>query len=171
MGVLVPLSYGRLGRSWLHAEELRDLAAYVDGASWDGDARLTELDRLTVDDTENTDALNDYWEAHRLDSGEEPRPTSSTSTRKDTPAQNKRRKRALSDATGIGPDAHTLSPDHPAISLANDLDTFGPLLFPLYRAALVRRRILVLTSPPIQRTCNFGTRSQSLTRNLRLTLV
>lgn len=27
VGVLVPLSHGKLGRSWLHAEELRDLAA------------------------------------------------------------------------------------------------------------------------------------------------
>lgn len=26
VGVLVPLSYGRLGRSWLHAESLRELA-------------------------------------------------------------------------------------------------------------------------------------------------
>lgn len=26
VGVLVPLSYGRLGRSWLHANSLRELA-------------------------------------------------------------------------------------------------------------------------------------------------
>lgn len=30
VGILVPLSYGRLGRSWRHAEGLKGLAAYVD---------------------------------------------------------------------------------------------------------------------------------------------
>lgn len=29
VGVLVPLSYGRLGRSWRHAEGLREMAEYV----------------------------------------------------------------------------------------------------------------------------------------------
>lgn len=29
VGVLVPLSYGRLGRAWKHAENLKDLASYV----------------------------------------------------------------------------------------------------------------------------------------------
>ena len=28
VGVLVPLSYGRLGRSWRHAENLKELAKY-----------------------------------------------------------------------------------------------------------------------------------------------
>jgi hypothetical protein len=29
VGVLVPLTYGRLGRSWLHAEQLRNLTKYM----------------------------------------------------------------------------------------------------------------------------------------------
>ena len=29
VGVLVPLSYGRLGRAWKHAEDLKQLASYV----------------------------------------------------------------------------------------------------------------------------------------------
>lgn len=29
VGVLVPLSYGRLGRAWRHAEVLKEIAAYV----------------------------------------------------------------------------------------------------------------------------------------------
>jgi hypothetical protein len=28
VGVLVPLRYGRLGRNWLHARDLKDLARY-----------------------------------------------------------------------------------------------------------------------------------------------
>ena len=35
------------------------------------------------------------------------------------------------------------------------LDTFGPLIFPLYRASLLRKRILLMGSPPVQRNCNF----------------
>lgn len=30
VGILVPLSYGRLGRAWRHAENLKSMAAYVD---------------------------------------------------------------------------------------------------------------------------------------------
>lgn len=29
VGILVPLSFGRLGRSWRHADALKDMAAYV----------------------------------------------------------------------------------------------------------------------------------------------
>ena len=31
VGIMVPLSYGRLGRSWKHAENLKELARYAEG--------------------------------------------------------------------------------------------------------------------------------------------
>ena len=34
VGVMVPLSYGRLGRSWKHAEKLKDMARYVAQTAW-----------------------------------------------------------------------------------------------------------------------------------------
>lgn len=40
------------------------------------------------------------------------------------------------------------------MSLAHDLDTFGPLIFPLQRAALVKKSILIITPTPVQPACN-----------------
>jgi hypothetical protein len=40
------------------------------------------------------------------------------------------------------------------MSLAHDLDTFGPLIFPLQRAALLKRSILIISSAPVQPACN-----------------
>jgi DENN domain-containing protein 11 len=33
VGIMVPLSYGRLGRAWKHAEKLKEMARYVEGLS------------------------------------------------------------------------------------------------------------------------------------------
>ncbi len=37
------------------------------------------------------------------------------------------------------------------------LDTFGPLVFPIYRAALLRKRILISCHAPVRQMCDFGT--------------
>lgn len=49
-----------------------------------------------------------------------------------------------------------MSPHHPALSLPIFLDTFGPLIFPLYKAALLRKRILLVGQAPVELACNFG---------------
>ena len=36
------------------------------------------------------------------------------------------------------------------------LDTFGPLIFPLYKTALLRKRILLVAQAPVELACNFG---------------
>ena len=136
VGALIPLSYGRLGKSWEHAKDLRQLA------------------RTTVKDLENKRPLGDFWTKHQKvarSSGA----TSPTAERSSVVGTLKR-KRALSDATGTFAADNSMSHDHPAMSMTALVTTFGPLLFPLYREALLRRRILVLGSAPVQRTCNFG---------------
>jgi hypothetical protein len=40
------------------------------------------------------------------------------------------------------------------MSLAHHLDTFGPLIFPLQRAALLKRSILIISPAPVQPACN-----------------
>jgi hypothetical protein len=40
------------------------------------------------------------------------------------------------------------------MSLAHDLETFGPLLFPLQRAALLKKTILIISPAPVQPACN-----------------
>lgn len=51
---------------------------------------------------------------------------------------------------------HRLSPYHPAWSLTKLLDRFGPLIFPVYRAALLRKRILISCHVPVREICDFG---------------
>lgn len=140
--MLVPLTYGRLGRAWLHAPALRKLAS------------------SEVNDSAQKE-LEDYWEAHRLDNAEDgvrkdkalAEPSSPVGgSRKDT----KRRSRALSEAAGFSLRDNVLADDHPAMSMPEFMDVFGPLAFPVYRAALLRKRILLATSAPVQRTCNYG---------------
>lgn len=64
------------------------------------------------------------------------------------------RTRSASDGTALL--AHSLSIHHPAWSLTSLLDAFGPLIFPVHRAALLRKRILFSCHAPVQETCNFG---------------
>ena len=68
------------------------------------------------------------------------------------------RTRSISDSTLLtsAPQITRLSPHHPALSLVDYLDTFGPLVFPLYQAALSRKRILLITQAPVETACNFG---------------
>lgn len=51
---------------------------------------------------------------------------------------------------------HELSAFHPASSLLDFLDSFGPLIFPLYRMALLRKRILFSGQAPVEQACRFG---------------
>lgn len=134
VGALVPLAYGRLGRSWSYAPELRRLA------------------REQVRDGSDCRGLELFWTRHK---DTESRPTSSLGA---PPGQNgaeRKRKRAQSDASGHLSTGAQLTPDLPALSMTDLLQSFGPLIFPIHRAALLRKRILLLGSPPVQKTCNF----------------
>jgi hypothetical protein len=70
-------------------------------------------------------------------------------------AKGHNRNRSASDGTALLPPGHNLSTYHPAWSLIPLLDTLGPLIFPIYRAALLRRRILIAGHAPVQETCDF----------------
>lgn len=67
-----------------------------------------------------------------------------------------RRNRVISSASAMPPPGLSLSTYHPALSLSDFLDTFGPLIFPIYKAALLRKRILLAGQAPVELTCNFG---------------
>ena len=66
------------------------------------------------------------------------------------------RHRTPSDGTNLLPPGQTLTPFHPALSLPDFLDDFGPLVFPLQRAALLRKRILFVGHAPVEKACNYG---------------
>lgn len=139
VGGMLPLKDGRLGRAWLHAEN------------------LTRLSKQLVSKVDNIDALQEYWDEHKVpDSFAEDDYSPQLSPF--TLAQ--RKTRALSSATLGSDDKQTLPSFHPALSLMKYIDTFGPLIFPLHRAALLRKRILLVTSVPVRQACEFGTYPQ-----------
>jgi hypothetical protein len=139
VGSLVPLSYGRLGRSWLHATELRRLA------------------KDAVKDSEDTRSLELFWQKYKQDEANRSEAASPSAVRRMSlpPGLERKRKRASSDTATRFSNQQGAPNDHPALSVPELLDTFGPLLFPLYRAALLRQRIILLGTPPVQRSCNF----------------
>ncbi|CAH0033388.1 unnamed protein product [Clonostachys rhizophaga] len=151
VGVLVPLSFGRLGRAWRHAQGLKDLAAKL------------------VKDRSQTSLLQAYWDDNKA-SKDTPPQASFGETPLSTPAvvafsepadrdQPKRkghnRNRSASDGASLAPPEHKLSPFHPAWSLTSLLDKFGPLIFPIYRAALLRQRILISCHAPVHEICDY----------------
>ena len=137
VGVLIPLSYGRLGRGWLHADELRRLAKGV------------------VKNTNDTRALELYWKKHREDNAAKQKCSDKVTAQVAQDITSGKRKRVQSDATEAMRSEPAIAPDHPALAVLDLLDAFGPLVYPLYRAALLRKRILFLGTPPVQRSCNF----------------
>ncbi|KAH6998864.1 hypothetical protein BKA56DRAFT_470171 [Ilyonectria sp. MPI-CAGE-AT-0026] len=144
VGVLVPLSYGRLGRAWRHAEVLKEMAAKL------------------AEDRKDTGVLEDYWTANKEKPGQVNRRLSgetpvSSPLMPSEPFGRKghARNRSASDGTSVVPAGHRLSPYHPAWSLTSLLDKFGPLIFPIHRAALLRKRILISCHAPVHEICDF----------------
>jgi len=148
VGILVPLSFGRLGRAWRHAENLKEMA-----------------EKLAADKTQ-TQILQEYWGKHcarESSASEAPKDTALESPllavpgpSRSTPGRGHSRNRSASDGAALIPAEQRLSPYHPALSLTKLLDTFGPLIFPIHRAALLRKRILVSCHAPVHEICNFG---------------
>jgi hypothetical protein len=73
-----------------------------------------------------------------------------------TQVQRKQRMRGISNVSASGFPGFGLSGHHPALSLPSLLNTFGPLVYPLYKAALLRKRILIMNQAPVELACNFG---------------
>ncbi|KAK5654140.1 hypothetical protein OQA88_7571 [Cercophora sp. LCS_1] len=146
VGVLVPLSYGRLGRAWRHAPALKEMASALAA-----DGKQTQL-------------LERYWDHNGARETSVPQPLKPLAeTPVSSPALSFKsarpgghtRNRSASDGAALIPPGHRLSPYHPAWSLTSLLDTFGPLIFPIHRAALLRKRILISTHAPVHEPCNF----------------
>ncbi|RFU76322.1 hypothetical protein TARUN_5910, partial [Trichoderma arundinaceum] len=138
VGILVPLSYGRLGRAWRHAENLKQMAATL------------------AKNRNQTEILEKYWDSNKAREGE----TFSTVNTPLSPVPDQSHKThgrnsSLTDGVSLFQPEHKLSPYHPAWSLAELLDSFGPLIFPIHRAALLRQRILISCHAPVHEICNF----------------
>lgn len=64
--------------------------------------------------------------------------------------------RTITNGTAVTGAPQILSSHHPALSLPNIIKSFGPLIFRLYRAALLRKRILLVGEAPVHQTCDFS---------------
>ena len=122
--------------------------------------------RVLVQDPAKTQMLEDFWLAHKLPNEQDSQkdaaesPSEGQARRRENQASpnggTHTRNRAVSTASGLVPLGQSLSLHHPALSLPVLLDTFGPLIFPLYKAALLRKRILLISQAPVELACNFG---------------
>ncbi|KAK9462495.1 uncharacterized protein V1516DRAFT_662531 [Lipomyces oligophaga] len=170
LGVLVPsglirrgrntLGAGRMGRSWCHVNALRELVE--DYSANPG----------------NYSALDAYFSQYGLLSGIAQSPGASTSSglpepliynpprrpfelstaklRSTPPTLSDNETDSFAAASFSGPNAPPILPaSHPAYSLPSFLDTFGPLVFKIWKAALARERILIVGDMPIEQGCNF----------------
>lgn len=115
-------------------------------------------------------SLSDYWDSFRIGGPDSSAPDSPIDSPlslrfrpEDKPAAH--RNRAFSDAMVLENSRPALTPFHPASSLPEFMESFGPLIFPLYRAALLRKRILIMAEAPVLKPCNYG-----ILPNLRLTM-
>ena len=116
---------------------------------------------VLVDDVSKTEPLEQFWEKFRSDHKQD-----AHNSKSDVPESLVRpgpswkghcRNRTLSSLTAVLPTDQSLPPLHPALSIVKYIDTFGPLVFPLHREALLRKRILFIAPPPVRLTCEFGT--------------
>lgn len=114
-------------------------------------------------DGKQTHILERYWKERGARDTTAPQPLRETPLASPTvsfkagrPGQGHTRNRSVSDGTALIPPGHRLSTYHPAWSLTKLLETFGPLIFPIHRAAMLRKRILISTHAPVHEACNFG---------------
>jgi len=138
VGALVRLQDGRLGRAWEHAAQLRTLAQKI------------------IVHPSHTDILLTYWDEF----GIKAETTEDYISPQLSPFSMAQRKaRSLSTATLNLDEKRTLPVEHPAMAILDYLDAFGPLIFPLHRASLLRKRILLVSSAPIRKICEFSKKS------------
>lgn len=132
VGVLVPLDARRLGKSFLYARQLKDLA------------------RQLIDQPDDVQPLESLWDENKLQDQDD---ESAEETQNGLGYQ---KTRALSLSALAAPGSAPILPKyHPALALPDMIRTFGPLMFPLFRAALTHARILILGEAPVEQTCDF----------------
>ncbi|KAK9475634.1 hypothetical protein V1514DRAFT_23970 [Lipomyces japonicus] len=169
LGVLVPVATrknktrvaaGRFGRSWAHVESLRSLLNdYINSSGVD------------VSTFENYYLL---YGLQILELSSSSTPVSSSSLPSDTALYYPSRRPSSKYTAQKSPSYVAMANDddyitvrqssitlpilpksHPAYSLPELLDAFGPLIFTVWKAAIARERILIIGDVPIEKGCNF----------------
>lgn len=140
VAILTPLDGSRLGRIWLHAKELQVLAVKLRSSLIESNAGS---DEDAVPEAVQKE-LDGFWTSYHQ------APPEGATDGPATPQPSKGRSRALTELGQPG-----ISEYHPASSMISMLDSFGPLIFPLHRAALLRQSILLVQRPPLRSACDY----------------
>jgi hypothetical protein len=129
--------YGRLGRSWLIAGRLEGLA------------------KVMAED-ESVAPLEEFWsEVQQISTSKSQNNGEEEGQGKDGKGHS--RTRAISTGSAVLiKDEEKLPAYHPAKSILGYVDMFGPLVFRLQQAALLRKRILFVGAAPVRAMCEFG---------------
>ena len=135
VGILVKNEgrFGRLGRAWLHAARLEKMAAAL------------------ADDMHVVTPLEEFWQEHSSASDPTGEPSFEAQDSK-----GHSRARAISTVSVVATNDESLPEYHPARSILTYINVFGPLVFRLQQAALLRKRILFVGSAPVRLACEFG---------------
>lgn len=143
------LRHQRLNKVWLYNTPLRHLANAFDAQS---EAFFDDVEAL-FDSHKNT---RKQLDSVRLNSRSPPASPvlSRFSSFKNYSSFRSERQASQTKNTSLLP-SHELSNLHPVLSLHDLISFFGPLIFPLFRAALARKRILIVSTAPVQRACHF----------------
>ena len=140
---------------------------------------LTRVASTLSGNPKDREPLVDFWQKHQLrDGGQTSSQGTSPAVSPQAPGSRKRTRESRTASANGTSDPHGrlnsgapgLSPgnqrvdlsNHPASSLPVFLNLFGPLVFPLYRAALLRKRILFVGDAPVEEACHFGKFSPTL---------
>lgn len=112
--------------------------------------------RSQIQDVGDTSQLEAYWEKYTLDAADPSIQVLNESTESLGRTNGYRKSRSMSTATNYLRSSRHLTPHHPASTILDSIKLFGPLIFPLFRAALLRKRILILTEAPVESSCDLG---------------
>ena len=117
---------------------------------------FTDLYRSQIQDVQNTSKLEEFWNQNKLEPGQDTANTPAESSDQLSKSKGYQKSQSMSSGTHFISSHHTLTPHHPATTLLESLKLFGPLIFPVFRASLLRQKILIVTDAPVEFTCNLG---------------
>lgn len=161
IGALVPNSHPLADQAYIYANKLR------------------ELSKEFAKDVSKYDALEEFWKAQRLDEAVDTDSAMGVQTPESTFSLRQRRSPSRRSVMSYRRQANrsrsnselmptvryrSLHPSDPSRSLIQLIEALGPLIFPVYRAALSRKRILVFAEPPVEKTCHYVSTIASLAR-------
>ncbi|KAK1910315.1 hypothetical protein P3342_006590 [Pyrenophora teres f. teres] len=133
------------------ATPARKTAMPISCRAWLLAGRLEKLAVALASDSETVAPLEEFWQEQAAAG----HTRGHVDVQDDGETKVRNRRRAISTVSAVSKDEERLPQYHPALSIQRFLDIFGPLVFRLQQAALLRKRILFVGVPPVRIACEF----------------